>query len=184
MTTKSTLARTWLRMLACLASVALGVTGCHMNNPYQPTDPTRASQAATSLQSLPTLEDTLTQVTSTIERAGQQISAVVPTMVFAWHRDPSRAGCSPPYEQSDGQEILLANYLANMPIPEENWKQVYDIATQAANTLGATAVTVFKDAPNDHDVQFSSETGTTFRLASEKLALLSGSTGCRLPAKH
>ncbi|CAN5315780.1 hypothetical protein BH09ACT8_BH09ACT8_52400 [soil metagenome] len=152
-----------------------------MNNPYQPTDPTQAGQAAASLQSLPTLEDTQAQVTSAIERAGQQISAAVPTVVWAWRREPSRGGCTPPYEQSDGEEILLANYVSDVPIPEGNWRQAYDIAAQTATSLGATAVTVFKDEPNNHDVQFSSETGTTLRFGSQKAALLSGSTGCRLP---
>ena len=156
-----------------------------MNNPYKPTDPTHAGQAATSLQSLPTLEDTQAQVSAAIERAGQQISAVVSTVVWAWRREPSRGGCMPPYEQSEGEEILLANYVSDVPIPEQNWKQAYDIATQTANGLGATAVTVFKDEPNNHDVQFSSETGTTLRFGSQKAALLSGSTGCRLPTnKH
>ena len=70
-------------------------------------------------------------------------------------------------------------------IPEQYWKQAYDIVAQAAGALGATAVTVFKDAPDNHDVQFSSQTGTTVRFGSQKAALLSGSTGCRLPAdKH
>jgi hypothetical protein len=185
MAPRPTLARTWLNTLACLASVALGVTGCHMNNPYQPTDPTHASQAATSLQSLPTLEDTKTQMTSTIEQVGQQISAIAPTVTFTWRLDESRAGCSPPYEQSEGQEILLAKYVSDVPIPEADWKQAFDIASQAANGVGATAVTVFKDAPNNHDVQFSSDTGTILRLGSQKATLVTGSTGCRLPAdKH
>jgi Lipoprotein confined to pathogenic Mycobacterium len=81
--------------------------------------------------------------------------------------------------------ILLPSYVSDVPIPEQNWKQAYDITAQTARTLGAESVTVFKDAPNDHDVQFSSDTGTILRLASQKAALVSGHTGCRLPAnKH
>ncbi len=164
----------------------LGATGCHVSNPYRPTDPTHASQAAASLQSLPSLEDTKNQLTAAIATVGQQISAIAPTVAWAWRDDESRSsGCPPPYEQSGGQEILLANYVSDVPIPDEQWKQAYDIAAKAANALGATAVTVFKDAPNNHDVQFSSETGTTLRFGSQKAALLSGGTGCRLPAsKH
>ena len=119
---------------------------------------------------------------STIEHVGQQISAIAPTVTFTWRREESRAGCSPPYEQSDGQEILLAKYVSDVPIPDANWKQAYDISSQAAHTLGASTVTVFKDAPNDHDVQFSSDTGTILRIGSQAAALITGSTGCRLPA--
>jgi hypothetical protein len=151
---------------------------------HQPTDPTKASQAATALTGLPTLEDTKTQVTSTIENVGQQISALAPPVRFTWRLDESRGGCRPPYEQSQGQEILLAKYVSDVPIPEQNWKQAYDVAAQAAGALGAATVTVFKDEPGNHDVQFSSDTGTTFRLGSQVAALITGSTGCRLPANE
>jgi hypothetical protein len=182
MTLRTTQPLRRLGAIACVTSFALVATGCHVKNPYQPTDPTQASQAATSLESLPSLEDTQAQMTSTIEHVGQQISAIAPTVTFTWRREESRGGCPPPYEQSDGQEILLANYVSEVPIPEANWKQAYDIASQAAHTLGASTATVFKDAPNDHDVQFSSDTGTILRIGSQAAALITGSTGCRLPA--
>ncbi|WP_167104978.1 LppA family lipoprotein [Mycobacterium sp. DL592] len=156
-----------------------------MSNPYKPTDPTQASQAAASLTSLPTLEDTKAQLTSAIEHVGQKISALAPAVTFAWRREESRVGCRPPYEQSEGQVIMLPSYVSDVPVPEQDWKQAYDIAAQAARSLGADSVTVFKDAPDDHDVQFSSDTGTIVRLASQKAAVVSGHTGCRLPAdKH
>ncbi|MCI4675632.1 LppA family lipoprotein [Candidatus Mycolicibacterium alkanivorans] len=151
-----------------------------MGNPYQPTDPTDASKAAASLTSLPSLEDTHEHVKAVIEQVGQQISALAPAVTWSWRREESRGGCNPPYEQSDGHQILIANYVSDVPIPEQNWPQAYDIARRAAAGLGDVAVTVFKDAPNDHDVQFSTETGTTLRLGSQKAALLSGGTGCRL----
>lgn len=172
-------------LAAFAAALALATTGCHVSNPYQPTDPTRASEAAKSLTSLPTLEDTRAQMVALIEHVGQQISAIAPAVRFEWRQEESRGGCMAPYEQSEGNEILLAKYVSDVPIPEQNWKQSYDIASQAASTVGATTVTVFQDAPDFHDVQFSSETGTVLRLASQKAALLTGATGCRLPAaKH
>jgi len=185
MTIRTTHPLRQLGVIACVTPFALAATGCHVNNPYQPTDPTSASQAATSLTSLPSLEDTQAQLKSVIEHVGQEISAIAPSVTFTWRREESRAGCSPPYEQSEGQEILLAKYVSDVPIPEQNWKQAYDVASQAAKDLGAGNVTVFKDTPNNHDVQFSNDTGTTLRLGSQVAALITGSTGCRLPAnKH
>lgn len=170
---------------ACIAALALAVTGCHVSNPDKPTDATQAGRAAASLTSLPTLEDTKAQMMSTIEQVGRQISAIAPAVAFTWRHEESRGGCSPPYEQSDGNLILLAKYVSDVPIPEQSWRQAYEVASQAARGVGAPTVTVFQDAADFHDVQFSSETGAVLRLASQKAALLTGSTGCRLPAdKH
>ncbi|OBJ97354.1 hypothetical protein A5638_14315 [Mycolicibacterium fortuitum] len=78
---------------------------------------------------------------------------------------------------------MLRNYVSDNPIPEQNWKQAADLAQQAASSLGATELTVFKDHPNNHDLQFTSDTGTTLRIGSQAAALITGSTGCRLPSK-
>ncbi|BBY57015.1 LppA family lipoprotein [Mycolicibacterium sarraceniae] len=90
-------------------------------------------------------------------------------MLFEWHLDEGRVGCNPPYEQSEGQDILLAKYVSDVPVPEQVWNRVCEIVAEAARTLGAGNATVFKNAPDDHDVQFSSETGTVLRVASQKL---------------
>lgn len=78
----------------------------------------------------------------------------------------------------------MPNYVSEAPIPEQDWKQAYDIAHRvvAAKLGGAPTVTVFKDAPSDHDVQFSGDTGTTLRVGPRAAALITGGTGCRLPA--
>jgi hypothetical protein len=154
-----------------------------VDKPYQPTDPTTASQAATVLTSLPSLEDTKTQMETAIVQLGHQITAIAPTVSWDWRREDSRGSCNPPFDQSDGERIELRGYVSDTPIPEQNWKQAYDLAQQAATSVGATNLTVFKDAPNDHDVQFTSDTGTTLRFGSQAAALISGSTGCRLPRK-
>ena len=153
-----------------------------MNDPQQPTDPTQAGHAASSLNSLPSLEDTQTTMKATIEQVGQKISAIAPAVVFSWRRTTTRTECSPPYEQSDGLQVRMPNYVSEVPIPEQSWGQAYEIAKEAAATLGATTITVFKDAPNDHDVQVSNDTGTTLRVGSQAAALVTGGTGCRLPA--
>ncbi|MCV7357389.1 hypothetical protein H7K04_18315 [Mycolicibacterium fluoranthenivorans] len=107
---------------------------------------------------------------------------MAPEVLFEWRREDSRSGCNPPYEQSDGEQVLLRNYVSDTPIPEQSWKQAFDLAQQAARSLGATTLTVFKDASNNHDLQFSGETGTILRFGSQAAALITCSTGCRLPA--
>lgn len=162
-------------------AVILAMTGCKMNNPYQPTDPSEATRAATSLTSLPSLEDTQAELTSVIEQIGRAASAIAPTLVWRWNREPSRGGCNPPYEQSEGELILMPNYVSDFPIPEQSWGQVLAVARDAAARMGATSTEVFHDEPGFHDVRFYNETGTAVRIGSQKAALISGSTGCRLP---
>ncbi|SLG77889.1 lipoprotein LppV [Mycobacteroides abscessus subsp. massiliense] len=153
-----------------------------METPYKPTDPTDATKAAVNLAALPSLEETHTQLTSLIEEIGAQATAIAPELTWKWNREPSRGGCNPPYEQSQGELILMPNYISSTPIPEEHWRQIFEIAKKAAASLGATSVETFQDSPNNHDVRLYNETGTAVRIGSQKAALISGSTGCRLPA--
>lgn len=170
-------------LLAGAVAIALLVTGCHVKNPYEPTEPGAAAEAAQTLTTLPSLEDTREQVETAILHLGHQISTIAPEVFFEWRREDSRGRCLPPFEQTEGEDILLRAYVSETPIPERHWQQAYELAVETAHSLGADHLTVFKDAPNDHDLRFTSDTGTTFRFGSQAAALISGSTGCRLPKK-
>jgi hypothetical protein len=172
----------WMLVGAAVA-VILTMTGCNMTkDPYQPTDPGEAARAAKSLDDLPSLEDTEAELASVIEQLGHDAATIAPTLRWQWHDEPgpSRGGCNPPYEQSDGEEILMRKYVSDTPIPDENWNQVLAIARDAAAKLGTTGMEVFQDAPGKHDVRFYNKTGTALRIGSQIAALITGSTGCRL----
>jgi hypothetical protein len=171
-------------LFGVVVAAALTMTGCSMTkDPYRPTDPGEAAKAAKSLEDLPSLEDTQTKLTSVIEQIGHDAAGIAPALTWQWDHEPgpSSVGCNPPYEQSEGEEILMANYVSDVPIPDENWDQVLAIARDAAAKLGTTGMEVFQDAPGRHDVRFYNKTGTALRIGSQKAALISGSTGCRLP---
>lgn len=166
-----------------VVALALLATGCHVNDPYEPTAPGEASKAAETLAALPPLEDTQAQLETAIVDLGHQISMLAPDVHFEWRREDSRGNCTAPFEQTDGERIILRNYVSDTPIPEQHWQQAYNLAVETAHSLGADNLVVFKDNPNDHDLQFTSETGTTLRFGTQVAALISGSTGCRLPSK-
>ena len=168
-------------LLGSAIAVVLTMTGCHMTNPHQPTGPSEATKAAANLKSLPSLEDTETQLHATIEQVGAKARSIDPTLTWRWLDEPSRAGCNPPYEKSEGELILMPKYVSDNPIPDESWSQVLAVARDAAAKLGATSVEMFHDEPGFHDVRFYNETGTALRIGTEKAALITGSTGCRLP---
>ncbi|QNJ96275.1 hypothetical protein HZU40_22425 [Mycolicibacterium fluoranthenivorans] len=46
------------------------------------------------------------------------------------------------------------------------------MAQRTAHSIGATNASGFKDGPNNHDLHFASETGTTLRFGSQASALL------------
>ncbi|SIJ06652.1 lipoprotein LppV [Mycobacteroides abscessus subsp. bolletii] len=66
----------------------------------------------------------------------------------------------------------MPNYISSTPIPEEHWRQIFEIAKKAAASLGATSVETFQDSPNNHDVRLYNETGTAVRIGSQKAALI------------
>lgn len=152
-------------LLVGVVAIALLATGCHVKSPYEPTDPSDAAEAAETLTTLPSLEDTRDQVETAILQLGHQISVIAPEVFFEWRREDSRGNCMAPFERTDGQRILLRNYVSETPIPELHWQQAYDFAVEVAHSLGA------------------SDTGITLRFGSQAAALISGSTGCRLPSK-
>ncbi|TDZ76876.1 hypothetical protein DE4587_01962 [Mycobacteroides salmoniphilum] len=153
-----------------------------MNNPHAPTPTTEATKALEELKTLPTLEDTNEKLTSSIQQLGAKISAIVPSATWQWLDEPQRIGCSKPYEQSDGKVILMPFYVSDVPIPESSWNEVLAAAKETAASVDARKLDVIHDAPNNHDVRFSNETGTAIGLTSQANTVISGYTGCRLPA--
>ncbi|MGV0586798.1 LppA family lipoprotein [Mycobacteroides chelonae] len=153
-----------------------------MNNPDAPTPTTEATKALEELKSLPTLEDTNEKLTTSIQQLGAKISALVPSVTWHWQDEPQRIGCSKPYEQSDGKVILMPFYVSDVPIPESRWNEVLAAAKETAAAIDTPKLDVIHDAPNNHDVRFSNETGTAIALTSQVNTVISGYTGCRLPA--
>ncbi|RIR11296.1 LppA family lipoprotein [Mycobacteroides abscessus] len=153
-----------------------------MNNPHAPTPTTEAAKALEELKALSTLEDTNDKLASSIQELGAKISAIVPSITWQWQDQPQRIGCSKPYEQSDGKVILMPFYVANAAIPESSWNEVLAVAKETAASIDAPKLDVIHDAPNNHDVRFSNETGTAIGFTSQANTVISGYTGCRLPA--
>ena len=87
-----------------------------------------------------------------------------------------------PYDQTEGKNVHLRNYVASGPIPDQVWPQARQRAQELAAGLGATGGQGFKDQPGDHDARFYSPEGTVLWLASTVNAAISSGTGCRLPA--
>lgn len=153
-----------------------------MTNPYEPTPPGPATEAQQKLESLPSLDTTKAQVQAAVEEITSAATGLIPAMTWEKQGNGETGNCERPYDQSDGQRSFLPKYVSDMPVPEENWQQIYELVKRVAATLGATESQVYQDRPGKHDVRFYNDTGTAIQVATQKATLIAGYTGCRLPA--
>lgn len=154
-----------------------------MSNPYEPTPPQDSAKALEELKTFPSLEDTKTQLQNAIESIKSSIETIIPTITWTEYDKGSKAGCFKPYDQSDGQSVYLPNAVAdNIAISEDDWVAMLAAARRAASDLGALNSQVMQDTPGNHDVRFYGPAGIALGIGFQKSLVITGYTGCRLPA--
>ncbi|MGW4478306.1 LppA family lipoprotein [Rhodococcus triatomae] len=173
-------------LFAALATtLTLLTTACGgldiMDNPYNHTDD-EIARAAALLPTLPALEDTEAELTAAVLRIADAATAIAPELVWEQRRERRQIGCGGAFGKTDGLEIDLPNYVSPIPIPDAAWPRVLQAARDILAPLGITELTVRVDRPGDHDVVVTSSDGRHVDLGSKVAALVSGRTGCRLPA--
>ncbi|BCO34017.1 MAG TPA: LppA family lipoprotein [Pseudonocardiaceae bacterium] len=169
-------------MVAIVATV-LVATGCHVKQPYEPTPPTEAAKALEVLKSLPSFEDTKTQVQAAMDEITAAASQLIPSITWETPHDGSVETCHRrPYEQTNARGYLLPDEVAeNVDVSEQNWAKIQEVAKEAAAKLDATEMQVMKDQPRNHDVGFYGPTGLFIKVGYAGNLVVSGYTGCRLP---
>ncbi|MDM2429419.1 lipoprotein LppV [Mycobacteroides abscessus subsp. massiliense] len=153
-----------------------------MDNHYAPTPPTEAAKALEELKTLPSLEETKARIQAAVDEIIATTTQLVPSLKWQRFDDGETGNCESPYDQSEGKRVFLPKYVSEVPVPEENWNQVYEIARKTAAEIGATKSDALQDIPGKHDFRFYNDTGTAIRIGSQKTAMVAGYTGCRLPA--
>ncbi|SLI42299.1 lipoprotein LppV [Mycobacteroides abscessus subsp. bolletii] len=154
-----------------------------MNDRYQRTSPTEATKAEATLASLPSLEETKEQVQNAINEIISTASNLNPEISWRQSNNADSGGCLPPYDTTKGQTAFLPNSIAaNANISEAQWTNIFEAAKASAAKIGATEVQVYHDSPGNHDVRYSSNTGTFIKVGYAGNLIISGSTGCRLSA--
>ncbi|WP_405178684.1 LppA family lipoprotein [Nocardia sp. NBC_01377] len=168
-------------MTAALLPMLL-LTGCGetMLDGPQTYSPAEVRQAAENMRTWPSLETTEQQVTTAIQQIADSASAINPTLQWQWRRDRNSSGtCSGAYEDTDGWYVTTQLLVSDTPIPDTDWPQILQSATQIARSFGMDQVGVLIDRPGHHDVSFGSPDGNTLRFATFKTAVLDATTGCR-----
>jgi hypothetical protein len=180
--TTDTRPRRWSTAVAVAAVLTL--TGCGsdvLDDPYEKPSPAVTADAAEVLKTLPTLEDTEQQITSAVEQIGAFVATLVPGKEWTWTRDRTSGGCLGRYGDTDGELVYSKNYLSKGPIPDEVWPAVFEQARTLAAAIGATEYETFHDDPGNHDIRFYSPEATFITVSSRGNAVITSSTGCRLP---
>lgn len=174
--------RRWSTAVAVAAVFTL--TGCGsdvLDNPYEKPSPAVTADSAAVLATLPSLEDTEVKIQSAVEELGAFVATLVPGMEWTWIRDRSPSRCSEPYGDTDGELVYSKNYVAPGPIPDAVWPAVFEQARTLAAAVGATKYQTFHDNPGNHEVRFYSPEATFITVGSGTAAVITSSTGCRLP---
>jgi hypothetical protein len=168
--------------IGAAAAIALAVGGCHVKQPYEPTPPTVAAKATETLKSLPSFEDTQTQVQAAITQITATASQLIPTITWETPHEGSGDNCERPYEQTDGKRYFLPDAVAtNVFVSEPIWAKIQEAAKGVAAQLEATQMQVMKNEPGNHDVGFYGATGLFIKVGYRGNLVVSGYTGCRLP---
>jgi predicted LppA-like lipoprotein len=158
------------------------LTGCNMNQPYQPTPSTDAAQANDELRKLPSLEETTTKLESALNSITAAASQRIPSIIWINGTNADSGTCPAPYDTSDGMSAYLPNRIAeNVSVSEQDWKDLLAVAKDSAATIGATEVQTMKDEPRNHDVWFTGPAGVSLKFSYKGNMVVSGYTGCRLP---
>lgn len=164
-------------------AIAITTTGCHVENPDAPTPSTEPAKALDELKSLPSLEDTQAAVQHAMNEITSAATKLDPSITWLPMHGDSTGNCEAPYEQTDGKRIFLPDLVANgAHVSESDWTTILAAAKAAAQKIGATDVQVIHDAPGNHDVWFTGPTGIYLKIGYQGNLVVSGYTGCRLPA--
>lgn len=158
------------------------VTGCDVNQPYQPTPSTDAAQAVDQLRSLPSLEETATKLQAALDAITAAASQRIPSIIWINGTNEDSGNCPAPYDKSEGMSAYVPNRIAeNVAASERDWEDLLAVAKERAATIGATDVQTMKDQPRNHDVWFTGPAGVFIKFSYEGNMVVSGYTGCRLP---
>lgn len=168
--------------VAGVAAFALLMTGCHVSEPNSPTPSTATAQGLDQLQSLPSLEETKTQVEGVVAEIKDAANRVIPSLEWASLHGETAGNCEAPYEQTDGKRLFLPDAVApSVDVSEADWAKILAAAKVSAAKLGATDIQVMQDGPRNHDVGFYGPTGIFIKVGYQGNLTIAGYTGCRLP---
>jgi len=162
----------------CIILAAVATSACDYN-PYPPPTAQERSSAAKTILTLPPLEDIEEQLRNAILETAALATQLDPAVQWRWSTQIAGLGCGIAYDGTGGERKTFRSYLSDTPISDTNWPRVAERARSLAEQAGLHDSQNYK--PGYHGVNFVQDGGTGFDVNSNKVAVISADTGCRLP---
>ena len=160
--------------MAVAVSACVVLAGCGSSS---------GGEARKELAGLPSLEDTKTQLNGALDQIEKSVRALMPKAIWDNGGNETTTSCNSPYSDTDGKKWFAPNRVVpEVPIKADKWAKIQAAAQQASARIGATEVEVARDLITNRDVWFRGPAGLAIEVAYQGNLVISGTTGCRLPA--
>lgn len=133
---------------------------------------------AQPLRAKPPLEDAKDQYRAAVTQLANAITALVPGLTWRTDMD-TWTGCGGEYEWTRAKAAYFMIVFSG-PIPDDKWLQAVQIVKDGVEQFGATGFGVMKNKPADHDVYFAGHGDVEFKCSTQKAAVLTAQSDCRI----
>lgn len=163
-----------MRLAACCLAVSLVLAGCGGS---------AESPARAELAGLPSMEDSTAQLQGAMDQIAAAARKAVPGLPLKVGGNEATVSCDSRYSDTGGKVYFAPNRVAaTVAVKPGQWSAIEGAARAAAAGIGATDVQVTHNLPTHHDVWFRGPAGQAIEVAYQGNLVISGTTGCRLPA--
>lgn len=169
---------------ACKAIVALLAAvvvagGCEGSDSV---DENRVLAKIAELRSMPSFEDTEQLVNAAVQRVAEAASVIVPALRWYEFANRNQGLCGGEFSGTGGLNAFVAHMGADGAVPDAQWPLVLQAARDIATQAGMTQLQVLADEPGNRNIRLYSDDGNAINIGYMKNTLVTGETGCRLPA--
>lgn len=140
--------------------------------------PEKVAELENPLRAKPPLEDAKDQYRAAVTQLANAITALVPGLTWRTDMD-TWTGCGGEYEWTRAKAAYFMIVFSG-PIPDDKWLQAVQIVKDGVEQFGATGFGVMKNKPADHDVYFAGHGGVEFKCSTQKAAVLTAQSDCRI----
>lgn len=169
----------WLLALVCVMATGCGPSGHGTRAGEEgPLSPEKVAELENPLRAKPPLEDAKDQYRAAVTQLANAITALVPGLTWRTDMD-TWTGCGGEYEWTRAKAAYFMIVFSG-PIPDDKWLQAVQIVKDGVEQFGATGFGVMKNKPADHDVYFAGHGGVEFKCSTQKAAVLTAQSYCRI----
>lgn len=136
--------------------------------------------AVVDIAELPDIDETRARMTELIERAGSEVSLLVPDAApWEWRGEVTTAPCTQAATGSKGSAAYLPRFVSQSRLTDAQWQQVLPVVQSLADSAGLTRMSPPQGDGASRDVRFTSEDGRELVFLSRATTVLSATIVCR-----